>query len=211
MEQSNTQTVGYVRVSSTDQNPDRQIEDLGKVDRLFVEYFSGASRKDRPQLTAAIDYIRQGDTFVAHSIDRLSRSLVDLEKIVTEITQKGAQVRFIKEGISFKPDDTDPRDRLMFHLLGAFAEFERSIIKERQREGIALAKAKGKYRGRAPIELTEKQQTDLSRWLADGVPKTVIAKRLKIGRSTLYRLLQATEKAGGENVPDRSPYKTHAE
>ena len=85
----------------------------------------------------------------------------------------------------------------MFHLLGAFAEFERSIIKERQREGIALAKEQGKYRGRAPIELTDKQKRDLKQWLNDEVPKTVIAKRLKIGRSTLYRILDSTDIVNG--------------
>ncbi len=211
MTHSKTQVIGYARVSTAEQNPARQIEGLEVVDKLFTDYLSGASRQDRPGLNAAIDYIREGDTFRVYSIDRLARSLQDLTKIVADITGKGASVEFVKENLTFTTSATSPTDKLMFHLLGAFAEFERALIKERQREGIALAKAQGKYRGRTPIELTEKQQTDLSHWLADDVPKTVIAKRLKIGRSTLYRLLQATEKAGGENVPDRSPYKTHAE
>ncbi len=197
MEHSNTQTVGYVRVSTIDQNPDRQIEGIGHVDKLFTEYISGSSRENRPELAAALAYIREGDTFLVYSIDRLSRSLLDLEQVVSEITAKGANVQFVKEGLSFSAHSTSPTNRLMFHLLGAFAEFERSIIRERQREGIALAKEQGKYRGRAPIELTDKQKRDLKQWLNDEVPKTVIAKRLKIGRSTLYRILDSTDIVNG--------------
>ena len=184
MTQLKTQTVGYVRVSSADQNPARQIEGLGTVDKLFTDYLSGASRKERPGLTHAIDY-----TFRVYSIDRLARSLQDLTTIVTDITKKGASIEFVKEHLTFTANTSSPTDKLMFHLLGAFAEFERALIKERQREGIALAKAQGKYRGRRPIQLTQKQSTDLNQWLQADIPKTTIARRLGISRSTLYRKL----------------------
>lgn len=189
MTQPKTQTIGYVRVSSADQNPARQIEGLGIVDKTFTDYLSGASRTERPGLTHAIDYIREGDTFRVYSIDRLARSLQDLTTIVADITGKGASVEFVKEHLTFTANTSSPTDKLMFHLLGAFAEFERALIKERQREGITLAKAQGKYRGRTPIQLTEKQSTDLNQWLQENIPKTTIAHRLGISRSTLYRKL----------------------
>lgn len=195
MTQPKTQTIGYVRVSSADQNPARQIEGLGIVDKTFTDYLSGASRTERPGLTHAIDYIREGDTFRVYSIDRLARSLQDLTKIVADITDKGASIEFVKEHLTFTTSATSPTDKLMFHLLGAFAEFERALIKERQREGITLAKAQGKYVGRKPITLTPQQEHNLEKWLHTGIPKTVIAKRLGISRSTLYRKL-TTSKEG---------------
>lgn len=187
MTQPKTQTIGYVRVSSADQNPDRQIEGLGAVDKTFTDYLSGASKQDRPGLNTAIDYIREGATFRVYSIDRLSRSLQDLTTIVADITNKGASIEFVKEHLTFTANTSSPTDTLMLHLLGAFAEFERALIKERQREGITIAKAKEKYPGRKPITLTDQQEHNLERWLHDGIPKTTIAKRLGISRSTLYR------------------------
>lgn len=194
MTQPKTQTIGYVRVSSADQNPARQIEGLGIVDKTFTDYLSGASRTERPGLTHALDYIREGDTFRVYSIDRLARSLQDLTTIVADITGKGASVEFVKEHLTFTTSATSPTNTLMFHLLGAFAEFERALIKERQREGITLAKAQGKYRGRTPIQLTEKQSTDLNQWLQENIPKTTIAHRLGISRSTLYRKLNQRQR-----------------
>lgn len=137
--------IGYRRVSSLDQNLDRQ--DLGHVDKIFEEKISGADR-ERPQLRAMIDYARDGDEVIIYSIDRLARNMRDLTEIVDELNAKGAAVRFIKNNLHFSRDDDDPSARLQLHIMSAFAEFERDILKQRQREGIEKAKAKGKYRGR---------------------------------------------------------------
>lgn len=182
------QVVGYVRVSTVDQNLDRQIEAIGEVDKLFQEKVSGANRTERPALAACLSYIREGDTVLVASMDRLARSLVDLQQIVDEIASKGATVQFLKEGQIYRASGGDSLSRLMLQILGAFAEFERNLIRERQAEGIRIAKAAGKYRGRAQA-LTD-EQVDIARSeIARGVPKARIAAQLKVDRSTLYRAL----------------------
>jgi len=182
------QVVGYVRVSTADQNLDRQIAAIGEVDKLFQEKVSGASRTDRPALADCLSYIREGDTVRVASMDRLARSLIDLQRIVDEITEKGAAVHFVKEGQTYSRDGGESLSRLMLQILGAFAEFERNLIHERQAEGIRLAKAAGKYRGRA-IALTDEQVAEAREEVARGVPKARIAGQLKVDRSTLYRAL----------------------
>ncbi|WP_306152716.1 recombinase family protein [Roseovarius sp. MMSF_3281] len=137
--------IGYRRVSSLDQNLDRQ--ELGNVDKIFEEKLSGAFR-ERPQLREMIRYARDGDEIVVWSIDRLARNLKDLTAIVEELNAKGAAVYFIKNSLRFARDDDDPQSRLQLHIMSAFAEFERDILKQRQREGIQKAKQKGKYKGR---------------------------------------------------------------
>lgn len=137
--------IGYRRVSSVDQNLDRQ--ELGHVDRTFEERISGANR-ERPQLRALIDYAREGDRVVVYSIDRLARNLRDLTEIIEELNEKGASIHFIKNNLCFSRNDDDPQARLQLHIMSAFAEFERDILKQRQKEGIAKAKQKGKYKGR---------------------------------------------------------------
>ncbi|MCA0308860.1 MAG: recombinase family protein [Actinobacteria bacterium] len=125
------QVVGYARVSSVDQNLARQLEAIGEVDRLFEEKVSGAGRAERAALTACIAYVRQGDVVRVASMDRLARSLRDLRDIVDEILAKGAAVHFVKEGQTYSPDDQNAMSQLLLNMLGAFAEFERSLIRER--------------------------------------------------------------------------------
>jgi DNA invertase Pin-like site-specific DNA recombinase len=179
-----------VRVSSTDQNAARQLAAIGEVDRIFEDQVSGASRVDRTGLEACLNYVRAGDTLRVASMDRLARSLTDLQQIVDEVLDKGATVEFVREGQTYSTGQGDSMGRLLLQLLGAFAEFERSLIKERQAEGIRLAKAAGRYAGRRP-SLTAEQVTDAREQVKQGVPKTRIAASLGVDRSTLYRALAA--------------------
>ncbi|AOE86996.1 recombinase family protein [Pseudomonas sp. TCU-HL1] len=137
--------VGYVRVSSVDQNTERQLDGV-QLDKMFTDKVSGATT-DRPQLQAMLEYVREGDTIVVHSIDRLARSLADLLRLVEELNTKGIHIRFHKEQLEFTGEN-NAMQKLMLSMMGSFAEFERSMIKERQREGIEQAKAKGVYKGR---------------------------------------------------------------
>ncbi|AIK86464.1 res protein (plasmid) [Corynebacterium glutamicum] len=182
------QRVGYLRVSSTDQNLARQREALGVLDREFVDELSARSRAHRPALEECMAYLRTGDELVVASIDRLARSLVDLRTIIDQVTAKGASVRFLKEGLVFSATDQDPRATLMLGILGSFAEFERSIIRERQAEGIALAKKAGKYTGRKRA-LSPEQVEHARMRVEAGETKTAIAQGLGVGRATLYRAL----------------------
>lgn len=183
------QTVGYARVSSTDQNLARQLESIGTVDRMFTDQVSGSTRAAREGLAECLAYVRDGDTLRVASMDRLARSLIDLQQLVDEVIAKGASVHFIRENQTYSPHATDPLGRLMLQLLGAFAEFERNLIRERQAEGIRIAKAAGKYRGRARA-LTAAQVEEAEALVAAGVPKTKVAARFGVNRSTLHRALQ---------------------
>ena len=138
---------GYIRVSSLDQNTARQLEGV-ELDKTFSDKASGKDVK-RPQLQAALDYLRDGDVLVVHSMDRLARNLDDLRRIVTDLTGRGVQVQFMKEGMLFTGDDT-AMSKLLLSVMGAFSEFERALLRERQREGIAIAKKAGVYKGRKP-------------------------------------------------------------
>jgi DNA invertase Pin-like site-specific DNA recombinase len=139
------QRVGYVRVSTLDQNEKRQLE--GQVlDRVFTDKASGRDTS-RPELTELLRFARNGDTVVVHSMDRLARNLDDLRSLVQTLTRKGVRVEFVKESLVFTGEDS-PMANLMLSVMGAFAEFERSLIRERQREGIALAQQGGAYKGR---------------------------------------------------------------
>lgn len=140
---SHGQRVGYIRVSTVEQNNQRQKELLnasGRIDRFFEDKISGRTKTARPGLIECMAYVRDGDELVVSSIDRLARSLTDLRGIVDELTGKGVTVTFLHENLAFAKDTTDPRADLMLGILGSFAEFERAIIRERQAEGIALAK-----------------------------------------------------------------------
>ena len=183
------QRVAYVRVSAADQNEARQLESVGECDQVYVEKQSARSRADRVKLEECIRYLRDGDELVVASMDRLARSLVDLKQIVGEITAKGASVEFVHERAIYAAGAQDPRADLMLSLLGAFAEFERAIIRERQAEGIAIAKAKGKYKGRKRV-LTAEQIDKARARIEAGEGPSVIARDLGVGRSTLYRALQ---------------------
>ena len=180
------QRVGYIRVSSTDQNPERQLEGVA-LDRVFMDK---ASAKDtaRPQLQEMLKFVREDDTIVIHSMDRLARNLEDLRKIVQHQTKRGVRVEFVKEGLSFSGEDS-PMAHLMLSVMGAFAEFERALLKERQREGIALAKKRGAYRGRKPT-LSSAQIADLKARIEAGEKKAKLARDLGISRETLYQYLR---------------------
>ena len=179
--------VGYVRVSSTDQNPERQLENI-KLDKKFIDYASGKDT-NRPELQNLINYVREDDTIIIHSMDRLARSVDDLRKIVKNFTDSGIQVQFIKENLIFSGNDA-PMSNLLLSVMGAFAEFERTIIKERQLEGIAIAKKKGVYKGRVAV-LTAEQINQIKTKLDLGVPKAQIAREFNISRKTIYNYLNS--------------------
>ncbi len=176
------QRIGYQRVSTVDQNTDRQLDGVA-LDKIFSDHASGKDTK-RPELSRAIDYAREGDTLVVHSMDRLARNLEDLRRIVRELTGQGVRVEFVKESLTFTGDDS-PMNTLLLSMLGAVAEFERSMILERQREGIALAKAAGKYKGRKAA-LTDDQANELRTRLAAGEAVTALAKAFGISRQSVY-------------------------
>jgi DNA invertase Pin-like site-specific DNA recombinase len=187
----NSKRVAYVRVSSVDQNPERQLESIKAVDpdKTFTDKCSGKDTK-RPQLEAMLSYVREGDTVVVHSLDRLGRNLDDLRKVVSDLNSKGIAVQFLKEGLTFTGDDMDSSmSKLMFNMLGSFAEFERSLIRERQREGIELAKKAGVYCGRKP-SLSAEQVEQLRGRVAAGEKKAGLARQFGISRETLYSYLR---------------------
>jgi DNA invertase Pin-like site-specific DNA recombinase len=179
------QRVGYVRVSTLDQNPDRQHDGL-RLDRTFTDKASG---KDvaRPKLTELLRFVRDGDTVVVHSLDRLGRNLDDLRRLVGELTGRGVRVEFAKEQLVFSGEDS-PMAHLLLSVMGAFAEFERALIRERQREGIALARQRGAYPGRRR-SLTSAQVAELTRRAAAGETKTALAKAFGLSRETVYQYL----------------------
>lgn len=176
------QRIGYVRVSSDDQNTDRQLEGVD-LNRTFTDHVSGKS-KDRLALSECLSYIRSGDTLVVHSMDRLARNLDDLRSIVNQLTKGGIRVEFVKESLVFTGEDS-PMSTLLLSVMGAFAEFERSLIRERQREGIELAKKRGVYKGRKP-SLSQEQIQQIREKVALGIPKTKLAKEFKVSRQTIY-------------------------
>ena len=182
--------VAYVRVSSVDQNTERQIEGIQSLspDKIFTDKCSGKDTK-RPQLDAMLAYVREGDTLVVHSLDRLGRNLDDLRRLVSQLNGRGVAVQFLKENLTFTGDD-NAMSKLLFNMLGSFAEFERSLIRERQREGIAVAKKAGVYRGRKP-SLTAEQADDLRKRVASGDKKAALAREFGICRETLYQYLHA--------------------
>jgi DNA invertase Pin-like site-specific DNA recombinase len=180
------QRIGYVRVSSYDQNPERQLEGI-QLDRVFTDKASGKDTQ-RPQLDALLLFAREGDTIVVHSMDRLARNLDDLRRLVSGMNKRGIRIEFIKEGMTFTGEDS-PMSNLMLSVMGAFAEFERALIHERQREGIALAKKRGAYRGRKKA-LSPDEVIEAKRRIASGdVSKTALASELNITRQTLYKYL----------------------
>jgi len=177
------QAIGYIRVSSFDQNEGRQLEQEN-LDRVFTDKASGKDT-NRPQLQELLQFVREGDIVLVHSMDRLARNLDDLRKLVKTLTSKGVSIRFIKEGLTFNNDEDSPMSNLLLSVMGAFAEFERSLINERQREGIELAKKKGIYKGRKR-SLTDEQIDDLIQRAKAGDNKSELAKEFGISRQTLY-------------------------
>jgi DNA invertase Pin-like site-specific DNA recombinase len=180
--------IGYKRVSTVDQNLDRQ--DLGDVDKVFEEKLSGKSASDRPALQDLIGYARDGDTVVVHSIDRLARDLRDLQDIIQTLNDKGVAISFLSERLTFSADADDAFAKLQLQMMGAFAEFERNIIRKRQAEGIAAAKAKGVYKGgKKRIDRDKVHQLK-----AEGLSTYKIADAMGVSRMSVHRILN-TESA----------------
>ena len=185
------QLVGYLRVSSLDQKELRQLDGFA-LDKRFVEKASGKDLQ-RPQLEQLTGYVREGDTVICHSMDRLARNLDDLRKVVLGFTDRGVHVRFEKENLTFTGEDS-PMSHLLLSVMGAFAQFERDLIRERQREGIALAKLReGAYVGRKHC-LNPAQTQELRRRVSAGESKTALAGELGISRQTLYRYVAGAGK-----------------
>jgi DNA invertase Pin-like site-specific DNA recombinase len=181
------QKIAYRRVSTALQSTERQLEGMS-FDKEFEDKLSGKNT-NRPELKSMIEYAREGDHVYVHSLDRLARSVIDLKQIVNQLMAKGVSITFVKESLTFSPNENNPNSNLLLSVLGAIAEFEREILLERQREGIALAKAKGKFKGGQP-KLTQSQVVELKERIARKEPKARIAKSLKITRKTLYNYLE---------------------
>ena len=180
------QRIGYIRVSTVGQNTERQLEGM-KLDRVFEDKVSGKSQ-ERPALQDMLKHLRKDDDVFVHSMDRLARNLGDLRQIVTDLTGRGVKVTFQKEGMTFTGEDS-AMSKLLLNMMGAFAEFERELILERQREGIAIAQAKGAYKGRKP-SLSVEQVAEVKARAAAGDRKTDLAKAFQVSRETIYAALR---------------------
>ena len=176
--------VGYIRVSTVDQNTDRQLDGI-ELEEVFEEKISGKSA-NRPQLQECLRYLRKGDELHVHSIDRLARNLLDLQKLVQELTGRGVTITFHKENMTFDGSSSNPMHKLLLQILGAFAEFERSMIRERQAEGIAAAREKGTHLGRRS-KLTKEQISQIKARRLEN--KTALAKEFGCSRQTIYAAL----------------------
>jgi DNA invertase Pin-like site-specific DNA recombinase len=185
------QRIGYIRVSTLDQQTERQLDGIA-LDQTFTDKASGKDTK-RPQLELLLRFARRGDTVVVHSMDRLARNLDDLRRIVHTLTGKGVRIAFVKEQLTFTGEDS-PMASLLLSVMGAFAEFERALIHERQREGIALAKQRGAYKGRKKA-LSTAAVMQLRARITAGISKAKVAREFGISRQTLYQYLQGRETA----------------
>ena len=187
--------VGYARTSTLDQTAglEAQQRDLTKAgcEKVFVEQVSSVDVKARAQLAEALEFIRKGDTLTCTKLDRIARSVAHLLEILEAIEAKGASLRILSMGI----DTGTATGKLMLTLLGGVAEFERAIMLERQREGIAKAKAEGKYKGRAPTAMAKSDE--VKRMSAEGIGATEIARQVGIGRASVYRILATKETSVG--------------
>ena len=181
--------IGYIRVSSFDQNPERQLEQV-EVSKVFTDKASGKDT-ERPALEELLAFVREGDTVVVHSMDRLARNLDDLRRLVQQLTKRGVRIEFVKECLTFTGEDS-PMANLLLSVMGAFAEFERALIRERQREGIALAKQRGAYRGRKKA-LSPEQVTELRLKVSAGEQKAKLAREFGVSRETLYQYLKTDD------------------
>ncbi|MQY50078.1 helix-turn-helix domain-containing protein [Rhizobiales bacterium RZME27] len=191
-----SQLLGYARVSTTDQGLDIQeaalrayADGLKQPIKLFSEKKSGTTTKGRDELARLLDYARDGDTIVCTRIDRLARSLMDLEVIANTLRYKGIHLKATEQSV----DTSTPEGMAFFQMLGVFAQFETAIRRERQLEGIAAAKADGRYKGRTATIDAER----IKQLVAEGKGATEIAKQLKIGRASVYRYLKETDGVAG--------------
>lgn len=180
--------IAYVRVSTVEQNEARQVEALEKhdIDKWFMEKVSGKNM-DRPKLEAMMDYVREGDTVYIHDFSRLARSTKDLLEIVEQLQAKGVELVSNKENI----DTSTATGKLMLTMIGAIAEFERANTLERQREGIAIAKREGKYKGRKPVSISKEAfLIQYERYQKREINKGELAKIFDISRPTLDKLIK---------------------
>ncbi len=191
------QKIGYKRVSTTEQKTDRQLESL-QLDKVFEEKISGKDTK-RPQLEAMLDHIREGDHVYIHELSRLGRSMIDLYRLVEKILQKGVIITFLKEKITYAPGQVaDPMQEAMFGMLATFSQFERSLIKQRQREGIEAAKKAGKHLGR-PAKLTDQKKADIIKKHQGGLNPSQLSKEYGVSRGTIYNIVKINT-AGNKTV-----------
>lgn len=186
------QNIGYIRVSTVEQNTNRQLEGIS-LDKTFTDKCSGKDTH-RPELNTMLEFVRDGDCVYIHSMDRLARNLLDLKNIVLNLTQKGVKVIFVKENLSFDNDSKNPMSNLLLNIMGAFAEFERELIKERQKEGIIQAKKQGKYNGRKQ-SLSPEQIIEIKQLVSSRYKITEIAKQYQVSRSTIYNILGSDKKS----------------
>ncbi|EET83769.1 recombinase family protein [Acinetobacter radioresistens] len=177
--------VAYKRVSTADQNTARQLDSM-TFDKVFEDKISGKD-VNRPALQAMLEYVRDGDELYVHSLDRLGRNTADLIELVNKLKDKGVTIIFEKQGLKFKPDTSNPMNDLMFTMLAAFAQFERELLLERQREGIAKAKEEGKYRGRIKKIDVDEIRTAMKK---EGASFRKVAKELGISLSTVQRAMK---------------------
>ncbi len=180
------QNVGYKCVSSTDQNPNRQLADV-ELDETFQDFTSGKDR-ERPGLKACLKYCRKGDVLHIHSIDRLARNLNELQTIVDELKAKKVSVKFHKENLIFSGGDSS-MDKLLLQVMGAFAEFERTLIRERQREGIAIAKSNG-VRLDQPPKVTKSKREEIKKRALQGEKIPALAVEYGVSRGTIYNYIK---------------------
>ncbi len=192
------QIVGYARVSAVDQNVSRQVKALEvECDKIFVEKVSAAKTENRPQFQEMMRYLREGDVLQVTSADRLARSTRDLLDIVQSLKDRGVQVEFL-DNPALNTDT--PQGEFMLTILAAVAQLERSIIRERQAEGIAIARAAGKY-DRAP-KLSPEQAREVRKLAALGVPKMAIARKMGCSRHTVYAVLDRIGKYAAAEYTD---------
>lgn len=174
--------IGYIRVSTTDQNTERQLAGIG-LDKVFEDKCSGKNT-NRPALTQLIDYCRDGDKVFVHDISRMARNVQDLLELIKTFNSKGVAIQFVKENLSFDTDSSNPMNELMLTILGAIYQFERSMLLERQREGIAIAKAAGKYKGRGNTKPIAKIKLAIEQ----GEPRESIMKEFGISKAYYYKI-----------------------
>ena len=185
--------VAYIRVSTVEQNEARQMEAMKGfgIDKYFIEKKSGKNTTDRPQLQAMLNFVREGDTVYIHSLDRLARSTQDLLNIVEQLQAKGVELHSDKEAI----DSNTPTGKLMLTMIAAINQFERENLLERQREGIAIAKEQGKYKGRKQVK-PEAWEEAYAKYKAREIKSiSELAKVLDISRPTVYKLIEQEEQA----------------
>ena len=182
--------IGYARTSTTDQiaGLEAQLKELKAIgcEKIFREQVSSIA--ERAELQAAIEFVREGDVLVVTKLDRLARSISDLMLVIQTLDRKKVSLHILNLGM----DTQTPTGKLMLTVLGGIAQFEREIMLERQREGVAKAKAAGKYKGRKPIATDRRQE--VIRLVTEGVSKAEIARQLRIGEATVYRILKRTMK-----------------